>query len=123
MLRGAVDGPHEDEAHADVQRVEHGLDAVGGHAGADAAGVEEDGEGVEEGDDAELEGERGAHEVVAEGVVFVGRGADREVGDAEGVEDLDRGGEGSEGGEHAAGVDWREVRDVVEGAAEDVVVC
>ena len=50
-------------------------------------------------------------------------GADRGVPDyAEGVEDFDDEGQEAEGGEGAAGVDGCEVRDVVEDAAEDVVV-
>jgi hypothetical protein len=45
------------------------------------------------------------------------------VGDAVAVEDLDDEGNEGEGGDYPAGVDGRVVGGVVEGAAEDVVVC
>jgi hypothetical protein len=84
--------------------------------------VEDDGEDDETGDDDELEEERRLGERVADIGLGVGEGLVGRVADAKAVEDLDNDRDKGKGAYDAAWVDGGVVRDVVEDAAEDVVV-
>lgn len=91
-------------------------------AGAAAAAVKGDGEGDEEEDDDDLDDEGGLEDVAAGGLLGRGQGEVGGEGGAGAVEALDEGRDYGEGGDDAAGVDGGVVRNVVEEAAEDVVV-
>jgi hypothetical protein len=84
--------------------------------------LEASGDGDEEDEDEELKDESSFEEGVAGG--NCGGGVIR-VGGLSGAvrgEGLDGGGDAYEGGDNAAWVDWREVRNVVEDAGEDDIV-
>lgn len=122
VLDDAIHRPHRDQRAARVQRTEHRRQLLVADARRDAPPVEGRGEGDEQEDDDDLDEQRGLEERFA-GLLAGGR--QRLVGGARGAdagEGLDGRGDEGEGGQDAAWVDGREVRDVEEDAAEDLVV-
>ena len=84
--------------------------------------VEHPGQSQEDHDHDELEDEPRQRQVAADGLAVSRRGRVRAERDAEGVQTFDHEGEGAERGEYLARWEGREVRYVIEYAAEDVVV-
>lgn len=123
VLDDAVDCAHEEERHRSIEREKGPANPPGvSEAGGGAAPVEDGRDADEEEDDGDLDDEAGLHEGMARCAAGAGEGEVCGVRCAPAVEALDDEGEEGKGGEDAAGVEGGVVGDVVEEAAEDVVV-
>lgn len=123
VLDQAVHAPDEDQTHARVQRGQHCCYVYGPDLGLGDAEVEEGREADEDDDKDELDAECGEREVAAQRLLLGRRGGVGGEGHAEGVEDLDNGHEAAECSQDFGRREGCAVGDVVEDAAEDMVVC
>lgn len=123
VLDRTIDAADEDEEGRNVQTPDRDGYLAGDDAGATAADVEDQDHGQEEGDDHDLDDQRGFEQGGGDVQHCVAQVRVGGPGDAHAVEDFDDGGEQAEGGECATWVDGGAVGDVVQHAPEDVVVC
>lgn len=85
--------------------------------------VENGGHDEEDDNNANLDGDGGNGELASQVLLAALRGRVGLQGDSDGVEGFDEGHEATKDGQDAAGREGREVWDVIEDSAENVVVC